>query len=59
MAVDMKKLQLQVFGDSESVINQLLGSYEVKKPELRHYHDFAQKFIRWLGDVTHQPVLRN
>ena len=26
MAVDMKKMQLQVFGDSELVINQLLGS---------------------------------
>ncbi|XP_049410538.1 uncharacterized protein LOC125873709 [Solanum stenotomum] len=33
MAVDMKQLHLQVFGDSQLVINQLLGSYEVKKPE--------------------------
>ena len=31
MAVDMKQLYLQVFGDSQLVINQLLGSYEVKK----------------------------
>jgi len=58
MAVDMKQLQLQVFGDSELVINQLLGSYEVKKPELRLYHDYAQKLIRWLGDVTLQHVPR-
>ncbi|XP_069148093.1 uncharacterized protein [Solanum lycopersicum] len=28
MAVDMKQLHLQVFGDSQLVINQLLGSYE-------------------------------
>ncbi|XP_049410526.1 uncharacterized protein LOC125873694 [Solanum stenotomum] len=59
MAVDMKLLQLQVFGDSELVINQLLGSYEVKKPELRLYHDYAQKLIRWLGDVTLQHIPRN
>ncbi|XP_015077301.1 uncharacterized protein LOC107021202 [Solanum pennellii] len=58
MAVDMKQLHLQVFGDSQLVINQLLGSYEVKKPELRPYHDYAQKLIRWLGDVTLQHVRR-
>ncbi|XP_060183387.1 uncharacterized protein LOC132613398 [Lycium barbarum] len=58
MAVDMKQLQLQVFGDSRLVINQLLGSYEVKKPELLHYHGYAQKLIGWLGDVTLQHVPR-
>ncbi|XP_015163501.1 uncharacterized protein [Solanum tuberosum] len=58
MAVDMKQLNLQVFGDSQLVINQLLGSYEVKKPELLPYHDYAQKFIGWLGDVTLQHVHR-
>ena len=58
MAVDMKQLHLQVFGDSQLVINQLLGSYEVKNPELRPYHDYAQKLIRWLGDVTLQHVCR-
>ncbi|XP_009622663.1 uncharacterized protein [Nicotiana tomentosiformis] len=58
MAVDMRKLQLHIFGDSELVINQLLGSYEIKKPELRPYHDYAQKLIRWLGNVTLQHVPR-
>ena len=58
MAVDMKELHLQVFGDSEFVINQLLGSYEIKEPELRHYHDYAQKLNRWLGDVYLQHVPR-
>ncbi|XP_015170845.1 uncharacterized protein [Solanum tuberosum] len=58
MAVDMKQLNLQVFGDSQLVINQLLGSSGVKKPELRPYHDYAQKLIGWLGDVTLQHVRR-
>ncbi|XP_060200376.1 uncharacterized protein LOC132628627 [Lycium barbarum] len=58
MAIDMKQLQLQVFGDSQLVINQLLGSYEVKKPELLPYHGYAQKLIEWLGDVTLQHVPR-
>ncbi|XP_070049133.1 uncharacterized protein [Nicotiana tomentosiformis] len=58
MAVEMKRLQLQVFGDSQLVVNQLLRSYEVKKPELRPYHDYAKKLMRWLGDVTIQHVPR-
>ena len=52
MAVDMNQMHLQVFGDSQLLINKLLGSYEVKKPELRPYHDYAQKLIGWLGNVT-------
>ncbi|XP_049344694.1 uncharacterized protein LOC125809066 [Solanum verrucosum] len=40
------------------VINQLLGSCEVKKPELPPYHDYAQKLIGWLRDVTLQHVHR-
>ncbi|XP_009784278.1 uncharacterized protein LOC107783815 [Nicotiana tabacum] len=51
MAVEMRQLQLHIFGDSELVINQLLGSYKVKKPELRRYYDYAQKLIGWLGNT--------
>ena len=58
IAFDMNQLHLQVFGDSQLVINQLLRSYEVKNPELRSYYDYAQKLIRWLGDVTLQHVCR-
>ncbi|XP_070042511.1 uncharacterized protein [Nicotiana tomentosiformis] len=60
MNVEMKQLQLQlqVFGDSQLVINQLLGSYKVKKPELRPYHDYAKTLMGWVGDVTIQHVLR-
>ncbi|XP_070029000.1 uncharacterized protein [Nicotiana sylvestris] len=56
--VDIRQLQLHIFGDSKLVINQLLGSYEVKKPELRPYYDYAQKLIGWLGNVTLQDLLR-
>ncbi|XP_070026496.1 uncharacterized protein [Nicotiana sylvestris] len=52
MVVEMKRLQLQVFGDSQLVVNQLLGSYKVKKPELRPYHDYTKKLMGWLDDVT-------
>ncbi|XP_070010383.1 uncharacterized protein [Nicotiana sylvestris] len=52
MAIKMKRLQLQVFSDSQLVINQLLGSYEVKKLELRPYHDYTKKLMGWVGDVN-------
>ncbi|XP_059277863.1 uncharacterized protein LOC132032067 [Lycium ferocissimum] len=50
MAVDMKRAcsELQVFSNSQLVIDQLLGSYEVKKLELLPYHGYAQKLIGWL-----------
>ncbi|XP_070058084.1 uncharacterized protein [Nicotiana tomentosiformis] len=58
IAVDMNQLQLQVFGDSQLVVNQLLGSYEVKKPELRPYNDYTKNLIGWLDDVTIQHMPR-
>ncbi|XP_075102919.1 uncharacterized protein LOC142177606 [Nicotiana tabacum] len=42
MAVEIKRIQLQVFGDSQLVVDQLLGSYDVKKSELRPYHDYGK-----------------
>ncbi|XP_070036138.1 uncharacterized protein [Nicotiana tomentosiformis] len=47
-----------VTSQGELVINQLLGSYEVKKPELRPYHDYAKNLMGWVGDVTIQHVPR-
>ncbi|XP_070031565.1 uncharacterized protein [Nicotiana tomentosiformis] len=58
VVVEMKRMQLQVFGDSQLVINQLLGSYEVKKPELRPYRDYAKTLMGWVGDMTIQHVPR-
>ncbi|XP_073119596.1 uncharacterized protein [Henckelia pumila] len=58
MAVDIKQLHLQVYGDSALVINQLLGSYEVRKPELLPYHNYARKLMGWLGDVEIEHVPR-
>ncbi|XP_075101766.1 uncharacterized protein LOC142177199 [Nicotiana tabacum] len=58
MAVDMRQFQLQVFGDSQLVIYQLLGSYEVKKPKLRPYNYYAKNLMGWVDGVTIQHVPR-
>nr|XP_009800992.1 PREDICTED: uncharacterized protein LOC104246803 [Nicotiana sylvestris] len=61
MAVDIKQLQSQLFGDSKLVINQILGSYKVKNPELVPYHKYAQRLVSWLVEVTtlHVPRKEN
>ncbi|XP_012846872.1 PREDICTED: uncharacterized protein LOC105966841 [Erythranthe guttata] len=58
MAVDIKQLNLEVYGDSKLVINQILGSYEVKKLDLLPYVDYAKRPIGYLGDVTIEHVPR-
>ncbi|KAL0337680.1 UNVERIFIED_CONTAM: Transposon Tf2-12 polyprotein [Sesamum calycinum] len=58
IAVDAKQLPLKVYGDSQLVVNQLLGLYEVKKPELLPYHNYAKRVMGWLGDVELEHLPR-
>ncbi|KAL0308980.1 UNVERIFIED_CONTAM: hypothetical protein Sradi_5840300 [Sesamum radiatum] len=58
LAVDAKQLPLKVYGDSQLVVNQLLGLYEVKKPELLLYHYYAKRLMGWLGDVELKHLQR-
>ncbi|KAL0339280.1 UNVERIFIED_CONTAM: hypothetical protein Sangu_1450100 [Sesamum angustifolium] len=58
IVVDAKQLPLKVHGDSQLVVNQLLGLYEVKKPELFPYHNYAKRLMGWLGDVELEHLPR-
>ncbi|KAK4383233.1 hypothetical protein Sango_2794500 [Sesamum angolense] len=58
IAVDAKQLPLKVYGDSQLVVNQLLGLYEIKTPELLPYHNYAKRLIGWLGDVELEHLPR-
>ncbi|XP_057793051.1 uncharacterized protein LOC131009656 [Salvia miltiorrhiza] len=59
MAMDAKQLHLRVYGDSKLVVNQILGLYEVKKPNMLPYVKYAQKLIGQLGDVELEHVPRS
>nr|XP_027090348.1 uncharacterized protein LOC113711380 [Coffea arabica] len=61
IAVDMEQLDIQIYGDSQLVVNQLLGSYEVKKSELIPYHKYATQLMRRLGgaSIKHVPRREN
>ncbi|XP_071909777.1 uncharacterized protein [Coffea arabica] len=58
IAVDMEQLDIQIYGDSQLVVNQLLESYEVKKFELIPYHKYATRLMRRLGGASIKHVLR-
>ncbi|XP_071919019.1 uncharacterized protein [Coffea arabica] len=61
IAVDMEQLDIQIYGDSLLVVNQLLGSYEVKKSELIPYHKYATRLMKRLGgaSIKHVPRREN
>ncbi|XP_071902387.1 uncharacterized protein [Coffea arabica] len=58
IAVDMEQLDIQIYGDSLLVVNQLLGSYEVKKSELIPYHKYATQLIKRLGGASIKQIPR-
>uniref|UniRef100_A0A803N5V0 RNase H type-1 domain-containing protein n=1 Tax=Chenopodium quinoa TaxID=63459 RepID=A0A803N5V0_CHEQI len=45
MAIEMGIHDLNVYGDSQLVISQLLGEYEVKKEDLIPYHKHAPRLL--------------
>ncbi|KAK3031391.1 hypothetical protein RJ639_036099 [Escallonia herrerae] len=49
MAAERKQFQLNIYRDSKLVINQPLNEYEVRKPELMAYYEYARKLIERLG----------
>ncbi|XP_070056190.1 uncharacterized protein [Nicotiana tomentosiformis] len=59
MALDMKILQLD--GDSKLIINQPLGSYEVKKEDILLYHQYASGLLERFDQVflNHVPREEN
>lgn len=61
MASDMKIPQLDIYGDSKLIINQLLGSYEVKKEDLIPYHRYTTRLLERFDQLflNHVPREEN
>jgi ribonuclease HI len=58
LAVDMKQLRLRIYGDSQLIVNQLLGEYDIKKPELILYYNYVRRLMGYLRDVTIEHLSR-
>ncbi|KAH0661855.1 hypothetical protein KY284_026786 [Solanum tuberosum] len=59
MASDMKIPQLDIYGDSQLIINQLLGNYEVKKEDLLSYHQYVNFLLERFDQVFLNHVPRD
>ncbi|XP_038687483.1 uncharacterized protein LOC119986862 [Tripterygium wilfordii] len=59
MALEMQLGQLEIFGDSKLVINQLLSKYEVRKINLIPYQKHAAKLLKKFDMVNIIHVPRN
>lgn len=58
MAVEMKITELEIYGDSKLVINQLLMEYDVKKDNLIPYFKYATQLLLKFKNVTLEHVPR-
>ena len=59
MATEMGIKDLDIYGDSQLVIKQLLEEYEVKKEDLLSYHKYALRLLDKLNTVKLQHVPRS
>ena len=56
MAIDLKIPTLEVYGDSQLIINQLSGIYDVKKEDLMPYHKFAHQLMEEFESIALEHV---
>ncbi|XP_074299474.1 uncharacterized protein LOC141630583 [Silene latifolia] len=61
MAIEIGVRDMEIYGDSKLVVNQVLGEYEVKKEDLIPYHQQALQLLNQLDDihVGHVPRSAN
>ena len=55
---EVKAKAIEVFGDSQLIINQLIGLYECKEETLKGYYDECQKLLKEFLHISFQHILR-
>ena len=58
MAIEMGISQLEIFGDSKLIINQILEQYDVKKEDLIPYCKYAKKLLANFETITLEHIPR-
>ena len=58
MAIKMGISQLEIFGDSKLVINQILEQFDVKKEDLFPYCKYAKKLLANFEVITLEHITR-
>ena len=55
---EVKAESIEVFGDSQLIINQLIGLYECKDDIMRGYYDECQRLLKEFPHISLQHILR-
>ena len=55
---EVKAEAIEVFGDSQLIINQLIGLYECKEETLKGYYDECQKLLKGFLHISFQHISR-
>ena len=55
---EVKAEAIEVFGDSQLIINQLIGLYKCKEDTLRGYYDECQRLLKEFPHVSLQYIPR-
>lgn len=50
--------KIRVYGDSQLILNQVVGEYKVLKPELVKYHQKAVELMKEIPEVTYEKISR-
>ena len=58
MAIKIGISQLEIFGDSKLIINQILEHYDVKKEDLIPYCKYVKKLLANLEAITLEHIPR-
>lgn len=59
MALELQLHQLNVYEDSQLIVNQLLAEYDVRKPDLIPYHSYAFQLLEQFKNITIEHVPRS
>ena len=49
-------LELTIYSDSELLINQMTGRYQVKNEDIKRFHLLAQRLVSGLGKVSFEKL---
>lgn len=52
LAINMQIVKLRIHGDSQLIIKQIDGAFQIHKPELIPYREYALKLLEQIPEVT-------
>jgi ribonuclease HI len=58
LSLELEIKAVRIFGDSQLIINQIIGEYKVLKPELIQYHQKAMELMKKIPYVFIEKVTR-